>query len=168
MNMNKLLSYILLTLLLLTGCASQKHHHAPPADEIIVYKSERKMLLVHEGDIYRVYDIGLGQNPDGHKQKRGDYRTPEGEYYIDGRNPYSKFYLSLHISYPDEEDIVRAKKKGVDPGDHIVIHGMRGKGTRQDFLEAGDWTEGCIAVSNKEMHELWHLIDVGTPISIYP
>jgi murein L,D-transpeptidase YafK len=167
--MNKLLSCFLLSTLLLTGCIGQQYKNFPPSpDEIVVVKSERKMYLLHDDRIYRTYDIGLGQNPDGHKQKRGDMRTPEGEYYIDGYNSKSEFYLSLHISYPDEEDEARAKDRGHDPGDHIVIHGMRGNGTRRDFLKAGDWTEGCIAITNEEMYELFHLVDVGTPITIYP
>lgn len=163
--MKKQLHYFLLLAVLLTGCAERKK---PPVDELIVVKSQRQMYLVHEGTVFKTYNIGLGQNPEGHKGQQGDSRTPEGEYKIEGRNPNSQYYLSLRISYPDENDIDHAQEWGVDPGDHIMIHGMRGAGSRRDFLMAGDWTQGCIAVTNEEMHELWHLIEEGTPITIYP
>lgn len=162
--MNKLL-YIFLALFLLAGCALTSHRSP---DEIVVVKSERKMYLIDNGAIFKIYDIGLGQEPEGHKQKRGDMKTPEGTYYIDGHNPNSRFYLSLSINYPDAEDKYHAKKRGHDPGDDIVIHGMRGRGSRAQFLENGDWTEGCIAVTNDDMYELFHAIEVGTPITIYP
>ncbi len=165
--MKKLL-YLFLGLFLLAGCATTYHPAQPSPDEIVIVKSDRKMFLLHDNKIIKTYDVNLGQNPYGHKQKRGDMRTPEGEYYIDGRNPYSEFYLSLHISYPDREDRENAKERDHDPGDHIVIHGMRGRGTRGDFRQAGDWTEGCIAVTNADMHEIYHWVDVGTPITIYP
>ncbi len=164
--MNKLL-YFIFAFLLLAGCATQQPMPESP-DEIVVVKSQRQMYLLHDNKVYKTYNIALGQNPVGHKQKRGDMKTPEGEYYIDGYNPNSEFYLSLHISYPDEDDVADAKRRGHDPGDHIVLHGMRGEGSREDFLDARDWTEGCIALTNEEMHELFHLVDVGTPITIYP
>ncbi|MFA6036723.1 MAG: L,D-transpeptidase family protein [Legionellales bacterium] len=162
--MNKLL-YCFFALILLAGCASTR---TPPPDEIVVVKSEREMYLLHNNVVYRTYDINLGQEPYGHKQKRGDMKTPEGEYHITWHNPNSEFYLSLHISYPDREDREKAEARGHDPGDLIVIHGMRGRGSRSDFLKAGDWTEGCIAMTNEEMHELFHLVEIGTPITIYP
>jgi murein L,D-transpeptidase YafK len=168
---------ILMMTVLLTGCY---HRHSPSssaenpdgypyADLILVHKAERKLSLVHDDKIYKTYDIALGQNPKGHKRYEGDSRTPEGHYYIDGRNPDSLYYLSLSISYPDEDDITFAQENGRDPGKHIMIHGMKaGEGTRAHFLAAGDWTQGCIAVTNDEMYELWHLIEDGTPIKIYP
>jgi murein L,D-transpeptidase YafK len=162
--MNKLL-YILLIVLFLTGCGLLQPSRK--TDEIVVLKSERKLILLHDNDVYKMYEVGLGQDPDGHKVQEGDSRTPEGEYLIDRRNPNSKYYLSLGISYPDEDDIAFAEELGVDPGNHIMIHGV-GDGRRKNYINHNDWTEGCIAVTNEEMHELWHLIDDGTPITIYP
>ncbi len=165
--MNKLVYLILIIALVLGGCAPpKKPPHPRFADEIVVLKSERKMILLHNNKIYKTYDIGLGQDPKGHKVQEGDSRTPEGKYIIESRNPYSKYYLSLRISYPDEDDIEYAEFIGVDPGDHIMIHGV-GDGRRKNYMRSKDWTEGCIAVTNKEMHEIWHLIEDGTPISIY-
>ncbi len=149
----------------LTACAPKKE---PSPDLIVVFKSERELALVRNNKIYKRYDIGLGQDPIGHKVQEGDSRTPEGHYIISGRNPNSLYFLSLRISYPDEDDIDYARELGVSPGNHIMIHGMKGKGTRREFLEQGDWTEGCIAVTNDEMHELWHVIEDGTPITILP
>lgn len=166
--MNTLVKNIgsVLLVILFSGCANYSKHPSP--DYIVVFKSERQLALVHDDEIYKTYDIGLGQDPVGHKVQEGDSRTPEGHYVISGRNPNSKYFLSLRISYPDEDDISFAKEKGVHPGSDIMIHGMRGDGTREDFLKSGDWTEGCIAVTNEEMEELWHLIEDGTPIKIYP
>jgi murein L,D-transpeptidase YafK len=147
----------------LSGC-----FYGPKPDEIVVFKSERELALVRDNEIYKTYDIALGQNPIGHKEQEGDSRTPEGRYYIEGRNPNSRFFLSLRISYPDEDDITFAEEVGLHPGSDIMIHGMRGDGTREDFLQKGDWTEGCIALTNDEMEELWHLIEDGTPITILP
>jgi murein L,D-transpeptidase YafK len=139
------------------------------ADKIVVIKSKRAMLLLSNGEILRAYGVALGQNPEGHKIKAGDKRTPEGLYILDKKNPNSNFHLSIRISYPDQSDIENAKRLGVPPGCCIMIHGlppdmaMLGKLHRYE-----DWTEGCIAVTNSEMEEIWQLIEVGTPIKIKP
>lgn len=137
---------------------------------IIVYKSERLMILFDkDGKLLRSYAISLGDNPVGHKQQEGDERTPEGLYYIDARNPDSAFHLSLKISYPNEDDIARARAKGVDPGSMIMIHGLKnGKGWMKAKYQGKDWTDGCIAVTNREIEEIWRLVDDGTPILIKP
>ena len=150
--------------LLLTACGPQ----IPPPDRIIVYKSERELALVRDEKIYKVYNIGLGKEPTGHKEQEGDNRTPEGHYFINGRNPKSHYFLSLRISYPDEADIADAQERGVHPGKDIMIHGMKGRGTKKDFMQQGDWTQGCIALTNHEIQELWHVVEDGTPITILP
>ena len=121
------------------------------------------MTLLADGQIIRTYRIALGGNPEGPKERQGDKKTPEGIYYIKGRNKSSRFYLSLHISYPNEDDIRRAKKMGVSPGGNIMIHGLK-----NDFSWMGeahtqnDWTEGCIAVTNEEIEEIDKLVPNGT------
>lgn len=140
-----------------------------PADKILVEKNLRRMTLLAGGQVIRTYRIALGGNPEGPKEKQGDKKTPEGIYYIKGRNKNSRFYLSLHISYPNEEDIRRAKKMGVSPGGNIMIHGLK-----NDFSWMGaahtqnDWTEGCIAVTNEEIEEIEKLVPNGTPVEIRP
>jgi len=137
-------------------------------DKVYVEKSKRKLHLLHKQRIVRTYDISLGRQPIGHKQYRGDSRTPEGRYNIDYRNPKSRFTLSLHISYPNSQDTNRARAKGRSPGGDIFIHGLP-KGMKEyDFFYGRDWTDGCIAVSNKAIKEIWHLVSNGTPIEIAP
>lgn len=139
----------------------------PLAESVLVDKSERKMWLIREGRKYREYNISLGDNPIGHKEREGDERTPEGSYIIDYRNPESRFYLSLHISYPREQDEENAREKGVMPGGNIFIHGLpNGLERMSSSYRARDWTDGCIAVGNREIEELWVLVQDGTPIEI--
>ncbi|MCS7215634.1 MAG: L,D-transpeptidase family protein [Thermodesulfovibrio sp.] len=139
------------------------------ADLVIVFKSKRTMILMKEGKILKVYRVALGKSPVGRKTSQGDGKTPEGRYYIIGRNPNSNFYKALKISYPNEQDIERAIKLGVNPGGGIMIHGLS---KQVEYLGKyhiiDDWTEGCIAVTNEEMDEIWKLILDGTPIEILP
>src|SRR5215831_12450042 len=132
-------------------------------DQIVVNKSRREMLLLRGNVILRQYRIALGRDPVGHKQCEGDGRTPEGRYRIDRRNPKSRYYLSLRISYPNEADRARAAEQGVDPGGDIMIHGLK-----DGMIRDGDWTQGCIAVTDAEMEEIWGLVPEGTPIDIEP
>lgn len=134
------------------------------ASRIQVDKSERTLKLIHEGQAFRSYPVALGDNPRGHKLYEGDERTPEGLYLIDGRNPNSSYYLSLSISYPNNRDVARARSKGLNPGGQIMIHGTPDGKARK----GKDWTDGCIAVSNAAMEEIWRLVDVGTLIEIIP
>ena len=121
------------------------------------------MLLLRGESILRSYRIALGRDPVGHKMQEGDGRTPQGRYTIDRRNPKSKYYLALHISYPEPDDVARARAAELDPGGDIMIHGLR------DSTPApGDWTQGCIAVTNDEMDEIGGLAPDGTPIVIQP
>jgi len=161
----------LATLLLLAtfGCAPASADVAdwPQADFVLVDKSERVLTLFADGKPYRNYQgIQLGDAPEGHKQFEGDERTPEGRYRIDYGNEQSSYYLSLHISYPDDDDRAYAAERGRSPGGAIFIHGQ------PNWLPAGrlpgDWTDGCIALTNAEIEELWQLVPDGTPIEIQP
>ena len=129
------------------------------ADLVLVRKAKREMTLLRGDKVLRTYRIALGREPGGAKRQEGDGRTPEGRYRVDWRNPRSKYHLSLHISYPEAADVERAKAEGVDPGGEIMIHGWK------DGVE-GDWTQGCIAVRNEEMDEIWRLVPDGTAVWI--
>jgi murein L,D-transpeptidase YafK len=139
------------------------------ADRVLIVKGERQLYLLRRGMIYRAYPIDLGRDPDGPKIREGDGRTPEGEYVLDWRNPTSRFYRSIHISYPNWRDAARARELGVDPGGLIMIHGLPRHlpVTSRDDLPR-DWTEGCIAVNNRAMDEIWAAVEDGTPIEILP
>lgn len=143
----------------------------PPrnADMIRVDKSDRRLELLRDGEVLKSYRVQLGANPVGHKQREGDERTPEGRYRIDWRNPRSKFHRALHISYPNTQDRRAAHMQGVSPGGAIMIHGQpNGWGWATPFLSVWDWTDGCIAVSDDEMNEIWNAVRDGTPIEIQP
>lgn len=138
-------------------------------DLIRVDKSDRRLELLRDGEVLKTYHVSLGANPVGHKQREGDERTPEGRYRIDWRKPGSQFYRALHISYPNAEDRRAASRLGVSPGGAIMIHGQpNGWGWAAPFLSVVDWTDGCIAVSNREMKEIWNAVPDGTPIEITP
>jgi murein L,D-transpeptidase YafK len=150
--------------------AERKEYDRLFADKVVVKKSERKLYLLKKDKPFRTYNISLGFNPQGHKQRQGDGRTPEGRYYIDWRNPGSKFRKSLHVSYPNYRDKLHARRKGVDPGGMIMVHGQpngRGSALRQ-AISKEDWTQGCIAVSNLAIDEIWSYTLDGTPIEILP
>ncbi|MFN4089865.1 MAG: murein L,D-transpeptidase family protein [Alphaproteobacteria bacterium] len=139
------------------------------ADRVLVLKSERIMHLLYEGEPFRTYKVALGIQPVGHKMQQGDNRTPEGEYVLGRRNPGSRFHKSIHISYPNAEDRASARARGVDPGDLIMIHGVPPEiGDLGADHRLWDWTNGCIAVTNQEMDEIWDLVGPGTPIEIRP
>jgi len=139
------------------------------ADHVLVEKSKRTLTLLNHGQVVNVYYVSLGGMPVGAKRQQGDEKTPEGEYVIDGRNPHSEYYKSLHISYPGAADMAAARKRGVEPGGDIAIHGLSPRvkhlGERHRYY---DWTNGCIAVTNKEMDEIWRAVGDGTPITIIP
>jgi len=138
-------------------------------DKVYVVKSKRQLHLMYKNRIVKTYPIGLGQQPNGHKQQQGDSRTPEGDYVIDYRNPNSRFHLSLHISYPNNVDRKRAHSKGVSPGGDIFIHGLpNGLEASGRLFSQSDWTDGCIAVSNTAIKEIWRTVKNGTPIEIVP
>jgi len=139
------------------------------ADSIVVVKSTHRMTLFYHGDSVAVFLVALGKTPTGQKVERGDNRTPEGVYYIDGRNPQSEFYRSLHISYPSLVERERAIKMGRDPGGDIMIHGLPTRfATVGDAHRLYDWTKGCIAVTNAEMDEIFAAVGLGAVIDIRP
>jgi murein L,D-transpeptidase YafK len=139
------------------------------ADSIVVEKGARTLTLFRAGEPVRVYQVALGRNPVGHKERVGDYRTPEGLYRIEGRNPQSRYHLSLRISYPAAADRARAARLGVSPGGDIMVHGLPKAYAHVGAAHrADDWTEGCIAVTNEEIEEIWGAVPVGTPIHIKP
>ena len=139
------------------------------ADRVVVFKGERKLVLMRGERVLKVFRVALGRNATGHKIKVGDNRTPEGDYVLDSRLADSNFYRALHISYPNWYDRSRAEFLGVDPGGAIMIHGQP-NGVSKDYVGHPriDWTNGCIAVTNREMDEIWSLVADGTEINIYP
>lgn len=135
------------------------------ADYILVEKKARRMILLRQGWIVKVYRFSLGENPRGHKRREGDERTPEGHYRIAGGNPASPFRKFLWISYPNPMDIEDALRRGQNPGCYVGIHGTGGL---SKTALRGDWTNGCLGVSNREIDEIWSLVNDGTPIEIRP
>ena len=134
-------------------------------DRIVVKKSERRLYLMRGDEPFRTYRVALGYSPTGHKRRQGDGKTPEGVYLIDGRNARSNYRKALSISYPNTSDRLHAMRDGRNPGGLIMIHGQP---NRKDEHKTGDWTFGCIAVSNMAIDEIWALTSDGTPIEILP
>ncbi|MFW2588366.1 L,D-transpeptidase family protein [Sagittula sp. SSi028] len=165
----RFLRFGLLVLALLTAaaCSSKKYYNyrGPEVTQVVVNKGERRMYLLHNTKVLEAYDIGLGFAPRGHKQFEGDGKTPEGIYYVDRRNPNSAFHLSIGVSYPNPLDRAKAEAVGKSPGGDIFIHG-RGNGFR--IGAPRDWTAGCIAVTDKEMRDIYSMVTDGTPIIINP
>lgn len=138
-------------------------------DRVVIEKSTRTLKLLAGSETYRTYFVALGGAPQGPKVQEGDQRTPEGVYSIVARQPRSAFHKGLLISYPNEQDQARAEALGVDPGGQIMIHGLRnGYEWMGERHRRQDWTEGCIAVTNQEIEEIWQLVDIGTPVEIRP
>jgi len=141
----------------------------PVAEKVVVEKAERKLHLIIDGEPFRTFDIALGIRPSGDKQIEGDFKTPEGTYLLDTRNPYSEFFLSIHVSYPNSQDIREAQSLGQSPGGAIMIHGQPNEPTRSEaYYRTQDWTNGCIAVSNSDMIDIWLMTGDDTPIEIRP
>ncbi len=141
----------------------------PVADKVLVEKGKRKLHLLKGGVAFRSFDIALGIRPVGDKEKEGDFKTPEGNYLLDARNPDSEYFLAIHVSYPDSTDRAEARNKGFDPGGAIMIHGQPNDPTRSEaYYRTQDWTNGCIAVSNSDMIDIWLMTAENTPIEIRP
>jgi len=141
----------------------------PVADLVIIEKGDRKLHLLRDGEIFKTFKIALGIVPVGDKEKEGDFKTPEGRYLLDSRNPNSDFFLSIHISYPNAVDRREAARAGVDPGGAIMIHGQPNLPTRSEtYYRTQDWTNGCVAVSNSDMIDIWLMTGSNTPIEIRP
>ncbi|CAA0092667.1 Uncharacterised protein [BD1-7 clade bacterium] len=136
-------------------------------DLVKVDKSEKKMYLLKSDLVVKEFDVAFGGTPQGHKQREGDQRTPEGSYILDYKKEDSSFYRAMHISYPNEADRLKAKELGVSPGGFIMVHGQKnGFGWFAPIAQLFNWTNGCIALTNTEMDEFMRLVDVGTEIHI--
>ena len=139
------------------------------ADFVLVVKSKSKLYLKRRGKILKEFHVVFGKNPNGRKLKKGDERTPEGRYILDYKKEDSAFYKSIHISYPNEKDKQHAEELGVNPGGQIMIHGQKNSFIwPASITQRFNWTDGCIALSNKDMDKVWNAVDVGTPILIIP
>jgi murein L,D-transpeptidase YafK len=163
------LAALLLTVFLQAGHIASAPGTKELADEVVIGKSEHKMTLMHQGKPIHEYQVALSTVPVGAKERNGDHKVPEGEYRIDYKNPASQFHWALHVSYPNAEDRARAKDMGVDPGGEIEIHGLA---KQYEWLGSMhrkyDWTNGCIAVTNAEIEEIYPLVPVGTKVEIKP
>ena len=161
---------LMLTLALgIAACGNSKFrkYNGPEVTQIQVHKADRKMYLIHKTEVLKEYDISLGFNPVGHKQFEGDGKTPEGLYYIDRRNPDSRYHLSVGVSYPNPTDSAFALSQGKPPGGDIFIHGQGPEG-RAMSQRSPDWTVGCIAVTDDEVEDVYAMVRDGTPILITP
>lgn len=163
--MRPVVSLLFVALLaLVAGCSKFKAYDGPDVTRINVYKASRTMYLMNGNTPLKTYKIGLGGDPVGDKKFEGDSKTPEGAYFISGRNPNSQYHLSLQISYPNDQDRAEAAALGKDPGGDIFIHGRNGKNRGL----GKDWTVGCIAVTDSEIEEIYAMVKDGTPIVIQP
>jgi murein L,D-transpeptidase YafK len=139
------------------------------ADHVVVRKRDRTLTLLSQGSVIKTYKIALGGDPVGPKTRQGDHKTPEGRYTLDFRNAHSQFYKSIHISYPSDHDRALARQMGVSPGGDVFVHGLpNGYGAIGAGHRLRDWTDGCIAVTNEEMDEIWKAVPDGTEIEIKP
>lgn len=139
------------------------------ADRVVVRKSERQLLLMRGDRVLRTFGVALGLSPTGPKRQEGDFRTPEGTYRLSGRNANSDFFLAIQVDYPGPEDERRASAEGVAPGGMIMIHGQPNRPSRPlEYYQKRDWTNGCIAVSNADMVDIWLMTPDNTPIQILP
>ncbi|SFE37863.1 L,D-transpeptidase family protein [Roseivivax sediminis] len=153
--------------LAVSACSTKfRTYNGPEVTQVLVDKSSRRMYLLHHDRMLKQYPIQLGFQPAGHKQIEGDGRTPEGLYYIDKRNPNSRYHLSIGLSYPNEQDIARALAMGKSPGGDIFIHGGPPKGSNINGKQ--DWTWGCIAVTDRQIEHVYAMVKDGTPIVITP
>src|SRR5271169_1385642 len=158
---------VMITLLLIGMLAVESQ--AAKADHVMVVKSERTLTLLSHGKVLHTYKVAPGGSPVGAKEQQGDHKTPEGHYILDRRNAKSRFYKAIHVSYPNEKDKQRAAQRGVSAGGDIMIHGLpNGFGWLGATHRARDWTDGCVAVTNAEMDEIWDSVPNGTPIEIRP
>ncbi len=139
------------------------------ADKILIIKSAHTMTLLNGASVLKTYKVAIGRGPVGPKTQRGDHKTPEGNYVIDAKKSVSRFHRALHVSYPSPADRRRAQQDGVDPGGDIEIHGSQnGLGWTGSLHQTIDWTNGCIAVTDNEIDEIWRVVSVGTPVEIRP
>jgi murein L,D-transpeptidase YafK len=139
------------------------------ADRVVVHKAERKLMLMRGDRVLKSFDVALGLSPTGPKRYEGDFRTPEGSYTLVSRNPNSDFFLAIQVSYPHAGDVRRAAEAGLAPGGKIMIHGQPNRPSHNpEYYRTRDWTNGCIAVSNADMVDIWLMTPDNTPIQILP
>ena len=162
------MKFVILALGLLLGTAANATI-MPKADLVVVKKSQYSLTLYSKGVALKRYWVALGPNPKGAKVREGDYKTPEGRYLLDYKKTDSNYYKAFHISYPSVADMKRAQQMGVNPGSQVLLHGQRKGSIMSDqTLQRSNWTNGCIALINADMDELWDSIEPGTPIEIRP
>jgi murein L,D-transpeptidase YafK len=162
----RLLGVAIVTLLI-SGLAQAGEF--PVADRVVIEKAARVLHLMQDGEAFRTFKIALGIQPTGDKLREGDFKTPEGRYLLDTRNPNSDFFLSIHVSYPDAADWREAGDLGYSPGGAIMIHGQPNMPSYSEaYYRTQDWTNGCIAVSNSDMIDIWLMTGDNTPIEIKP
>lgn len=165
-----LLAAVIASAICILAIFSLQSRHAPlleKATKVVVVKSEHKLLLLNGERVIQVYKVAVGRGGLEPKQRQGDHRSPEGQYVIDRRKPNSRFHRALHVSYPNEVDRERARRSGVDPGGDIMIHGIQnGLGWIGPLHRIVDWTDGCIAVTDSEIEEIWAAVPDGTPVEI--
>ncbi|AXO87301.1 murein L,D-transpeptidase family protein [Pseudomonas sp. K1(2024)] len=141
----------------------------PLIDKVLVLKSERRLQLISRGEPLKTYRISLGKQPKGAKEREGDKRTPEGFYWLDWRKASDRYNLAMHISYPNISDAAKARRDGVNAGSMIMIHGTPINDEYPEwYFHTLDWTEGCIAMRNADMREVWSMVKDGTMIEIRP
>lgn len=139
------------------------------ADLVVVEKSKGTLILYKSGKTLATYHVAFGGDPKGPKQSEGDGKTPEGRYVLDSKNTQSGYHKAFHISYPNQSDIAKAKKRGVSPGGAIMVHGQKnGYGWASFITQRLNWTKGCVALSNSDLDDMWNRVDAGTPIEIRP
>lgn len=167
--MRALFISLLLALPALAYASSANSSISPPhIDKVLVIKSERALHLMHRGNVIKTYRVSLGKKP-GAKEYEGDQRTPEGIYWINWRKPSDNYNLSMHISYPNAKDLKRSEELGLPPGGMIMLHGTPDDEEYPEwFFSSLDWTEGCIALNNNDMQEVWKTVKDGTLIEIRP
>jgi murein L,D-transpeptidase YafK len=160
----------LLVLLLCGACFTQS---AVPrnlhVDRVVVLKKARLLQLLSQDKVIKTYKVALGGDSVGPKTRQGDHKTPEGVYVLDFRNAHSQYYKSIHISYPNAHDRAEARKIGFSPGGDVFVHGLpngyRAVGAAHRLK---DWTDGCVAVTDEEIDEIWAIVSDGTPIELKP
>ena len=161
----------LILIILISSLAAPPTEPSPlvKADFVIIEKSARTIKLKRGDEVLKTYKVALSSQPVGAKEREGDHKVPEGQYTVDAKNAHSQFHLALHISYPNAADRERARKLGVKPGGDIETHGLgKNYGWVADMHRQMDWTDGCVAVSNTEIEEIWPRVAVGTPVEIRP
>jgi murein L,D-transpeptidase YafK len=165
----QVVAMLLAALLVPSSFTSVVASEFPIADKVLVEKGKRQLHLLKNNQPFRTFQIALGSAPEGDKEREGDQKTPEGQYYLDLRNSDSDFFLSIRVSYPNSADRAAARQKGIDPGGQIMIHGQPNLPIySRSYYSSEDWTNGCIAVSNSDMIDIWLMTPNDVPIEIVP